>query len=767
MVNADGGTVNGATTVAGGILNLDGASFGATPIEHNGGTINVVGNSVASVNNNTGPLNVNAGATLTGNVVNAATTTIVATGRIAGNVTNTSTLNLNGAIIGVPAAGNLTNSGTVNANGSVAGNVINQSGGIYRVAAGDTASVGGLLTNQSGAGVTIGTGSELTADISNVAGATLSNNGTIFGALNNAGSVSSTNGTFGGAVANSGTITGTNALTFGGALDNLAAGTINAATLSVTGTTSNTGTIATTGAANFGVLTNASTLTAATVSATGLTTNTTTISTTGNMNLAGGLAGGGTLNVVGGAGDTGDVITIGGAGITDGVTLAFDADLTAGIADRIVLGGAGLNGTVNFAFAATGANGGDRPPFVLIEDYAAGSAFTIGSVAGLPIAGGKFAYFVKDDDANSDVVLASVLNPGIGAIAGSVTLTQSLIGSVINRPSSPFVTGLAFDDPDPCGPGIWARATGGQANASGQNTSNPGAPDEFVSNTSLSASFAGVQIGGDFACFNGSVRGWDLAAGGILGFNQGAVDLPVQVPDSTSGVGFVTTSQTDAKFDQFYGGIYLTAARGPLAFDLQYRMEKTDLNVNNVAVGSFSSLGLTDEDFSSDAKTFSGSVSYGFPVQNTNLVIVPTAGFALTRTSTDAIEFDNGTDFLQLDDFSNNRAFVGATLARTILNDSDNSFARQFLTATYYADFAKDPTSTFTFVDGGTTGTQTVVNQNLGSYAEISAGYNYVRIFDDGGAIPARQLDASIRADARFGGQLDSWGLTGQLRLQF
>ena len=288
-----------------------------------------------------------------------------------------------------------------------------------------------------------------------------------------------------------------------------------------------------------------------------------------------------------------------------------------------------------------------------------------------------------------------------------------------------------------------------------------------MSNTTLSATFAGVQLGGDFACFNGSVRGWDLAAGGILGFNQGSVDLPVQVPDSTSGVGFVTTSQTDAKFDQFYGGIYLTAARGPLAFDLQYRLEKTDLNVNNVAVAGFASLGLTDEDFSSDARTFSGSVSYAFPIRETNLVIVPTAGFALTRTKTDVIEFDNGTDTLQLDDFDNNRAFVGATLARTILNDSDNSFARQFVTATYYADFADDPTSTFTFVDGGATGTQNVVNQNLGSYGEISAGYNYVRIFDDGQAIPARQLDASIRADARFGGQLDSWGLTGQLRLQF
>jgi outer membrane autotransporter protein len=506
---------------------------------------------------------------------------------------------------------------------------------------------------------------------------------------------------------------------------------------------------------------------ASTVNVAGLTTNSGTIGTAGNMALTGGMAGGGTLNVQGGAGDVADVITVGGAGITQGVTLAFDVDLASGTSDKLVLAGAGLAGSVNFAFAATGANTGDQPNFILIQDYAAGSSFNIGTVAGLPVAGGKFAYFVKDDTANADVVLSSVLNPGIGAIAGSVTLTQSLIGSVINRPSSPFVTGLAFDDADPCGPGVWARATGGQANASGANTSNPGQADEFVSQTNLSATFGGVQLGGDFACFNGSVRGWDLAAGGIAGFNTGSLNLPVQVPDPTTGTGSVTTSETDAKFNQYYGGVYLTAARGPLAFDLQYRIEKTDLNVNNTPVGSFADLGLTDEDFSSDARTLSGSLSYAFPIKDTNIVVVPTAGFALTRTSTDKIEFDNGTDSLQLDDFENNRAFVGATVARTVFGDSDTSFSRQFVTATYYADFAADPTSVFTFDDAGTLKTQTVVNQNLGSYGELSVGLNYVKIFNPGQAIPARQLDASIRADARFGGQLDSWGVTGQLRLQF
>jgi fibronectin-binding autotransporter adhesin len=738
VVNADGGTVSGTKTLTGGTLNANGATFSGTAIANNGGTVNVLASTTASVNNNAGSLNVNAGATLTGNVVNAATTTIAGTGAVSGNVTNSGTLNLNGGITGAPAAGNLVNSGTVNANGAVAGDVTNQTGGQFTLAAGNVASVGGTLTNNSGATVTIGAGSNLTATVNNQAGGTLATSGTLSGALTNAGTVTATTATFTGPVTNSGTIGATAALNLNSTLNNQAGSVVSAGTLTVTGLATNAGTL----------------------------------TTSGNMNLNGGMAGGGTLNVVGGPGDVGDVITVGGAGITQGATLAFDVDLAAGDADLLVMGGAPISGQLNFALTATGANTGDQPPFILVQDYAPGSSFTIGSVAGLPPAGGRFAYFVRDDAANSDIVMSSILNPGIGAIAGSVTLTQSLIGSVINRPSSPFVTGLAFDDPDPCGPGIWARATGGQADASGTNRSNPGQPDEFRSQTNLSASFAGVQVGGDFACFNGSVRGWDVAAGGIIGLNKGSIDLPVEVPDPTTGVGFITTSQTDAEFDQYYGGIYVTAARGPLAIDLQYRLERTDLTVNNTSVGTFVPLGLTDEEFSSDAQTLSGSVSYAFPIQDTNFVVVPTAGFALTKTSTDVIEFDNGTDTLQLDDFSNNRAFIGATVARTIIGDSDNSFMRQFATATYYADFASDPTSTFTYDQDGDPATndlatQTVATENLGAYGEVSVGLNYVRIFDDGMAIPARQLDASIRADARFGGQLDSWGVTGQVRLQF
>jgi fibronectin-binding autotransporter adhesin len=781
VVNADGGTINGATTLSGGTLNADGATFGANPIANNGGVINVQSNTTASVENTSGGLNVLAGATLTGDVTNADITNVANTGVIAGTVDNSGTLNLDGLITG----GDLANSGTVNANGSVTGNVTNESGGDFVVAAGDAASVGGTFTNSAGATTTIGTGGNLTATFTNAAGATLETSGTLSGALNNAGTVSGTNSIFSGAVTNSSTMTDTATMTLNGSLQNAGSGTINAVELSVAGTTNNNGTIRTSGAANFGTLNNAGTLTAGSLTATGQTTNTTTISTVGNMNFAGGLAGGGTLNVVDATinappnavaahGSSNDVITVGGTGITGGVTLQFDANLnpTAGhpaSSDRLEMGpGAALTGTVTLEFAIAAGGGGVEIPDLLVIDVDEGAAnnFVVAPAIGLPNSGGKFVYALDDLDIdNGDVYLRTFLNPGISGLAGNVTLTQSLIGSVINRPSSPFVSGLAYDDPDACGAGVWGRAIGGAANANGSTSDGR---DSFSSE--LSASYAGVQLGGDFACFNGYFNGWDLAFGGIVGLNQGNVDQPVFAidPNAPDNLSDVQTSTTTADFDQFYGGTYLAAVRGPLAIDLQYRVEKTDFDLTNTPLGGSTGLGLTGTQFSSRAQTLSGSVSYAFPIADTNLTVLPVAGFAWTKTKTDTIIFDSG-DTLEVDDFDNQTGFVGATVARSVFSEDGNSAFNQFITATYYNDFADDPTSTFNFTDPTTGAAQidNLVNENLGAYTELSVGLNYVRILNPGQAIPARQLNASVRADARFGGQLDSWGLTGQLRLQF
>ncbi|MEO1780345.1 MAG: hypothetical protein AAFU63_16340, partial [Pseudomonadota bacterium] len=95
-----------------------------------------------------------------------------------------------------------------------------------------------------------------------------------------------------------------------------------------------------------------------------------------------------------------------------------------------------------------------------------------------------------------------------------------------------------------------------------------------------------------------------------------------------------------------------------------------------------------------------------------------------------------------------------------------------FGTLTYYNDFADDPTATLTALDpitGLPTGAAADDLQlsNLGSYGEISLGVNYIRLLNTGGDGPARQLSAAARVDYRSGSNVDSFGITGQLRIQF
>lgn len=350
----------------------------------------------------------------------------------------------------------------------------------------------------------------------------------------------------------------------------------------------------------------------------------------------------------------------------------------------------------------------------------------------------------------------------VGALAGSVVLSQSLIGAVINRPSSPFVNGLAYDDENPCGAGGWARAIGGTADASGR-IDQTGDTQNVSFESEISADYYGIQVGGDYACFNGYYNGWDIATGGIAGVNQGSSSQPIFAfdPNTLGSSTDTIIATTDVDFNQVYAGVYGTAVRDRFAAELQYRFEATDFTANNDASGS---LQLTDAEFGSDSNTFSGSFSYALSVPNTELTFVPVTGFAYTQISPDEITFDDG-GVVTIEDFTSEVLFVGGTLSRTKFGDDGTTALNQFVTATYYNEMADDPVSNYVTADG--LNRSEVTTENLGAYTELSVGMNYVKILDEGNSFNAKQLSASARADVRMSDQLESWGLTAQVRLQF
>ena len=492
----------------------------------------------------------------------------------------------------------------------------------------------------------------------------------------------------------------------------------------------------------------------------GFVTNEAVIRGNGTLRFDGGLGGGGRTSVRDGATD--DQIRISDELADQTFNLDIDLGDETGSTDQIVLtNGAVMTGDVVLAFNVLDDGGRQDDDLVVIRN-AAGSNFEV-TQTGLPTDGDIITYALATA-ANGDIVVADGLNPGIGALAGNIVLTQSLIGSVINRPSSPFVSGLAFEDEDPCGAGVWARGVGGFADSTGQVTQT--GTDNRTFDGQITADYYGFQLGADWACFNGFYNGWDLAFGGIAGVNFGNSEQPVFALDldADGGLSDRLTSVTNVEFQQTYAGVYVAAVRDRLAVDLQYRMEETEFTANNEGVGGNPGLGLNDETFKSSANTLSGAVSYAYPVEGTDFTIVPTAGFAWTQVETDTIRFGN-RGVVEIDDFDSQTAFVGATVSRTRVGADGVSALNQFATATIYSDFADAPTSRF--IPNDDSGIRSLETENLGTYGELSAGVNYVRILQPGEWGAVKQFNASVRGDIRYSDQLESWGVTAQARFQF
>ncbi|MCU0826890.1 MAG: hypothetical protein MUE52_05680 [Tabrizicola sp.] len=754
----------------GGSMTFDGSmTVGADGLQIFGGgtTATIVGGVTVFADTSVfgGLLTINSTATLNGDV----------------DVSSSGDLNIQGDVIGTVTSG-----GDVTLAGTVTGDFINQTSVARDGVLTMTGEITGTLTNDGRATVagTLGaldnnSGGEVTINGATTISGTVDNDGDI--TINGATTVT-------GAATNEGNLTVNSATTFSGTLGNLGEIDFNAAT-SVTGVLDNstsdgditvgtgvtltaTSGILNRGGASLEVLANGSIIgqisndgsSVVTLrngsSTTGGFTNTGTLVVDGAVSVAS-LDSSGTIDMSDGA--TGDVLTLTGATTLNGrVEMDINLNGPTGSSDLITTTSA-ITGNVVLDFNRVGATFSPLENPIVVLSY--GGTGLNATAEGL-ISVGAVIYDL-DTSVAGQVRVISFANPGVGAVAGSVTLTQSLIGSVINRPSSPFVTGLAGESDRPCRPGIWARALGGRATADGQTTAVDTLGNSRDYSSLVEASYSGIQLGGDLSCFDNPVLGWDMSFGGILGVNSGSTQQPVfAVASGGTTLPDVVVSNNTTDFQQGYAGVYVSAVKDRLLLDLQYRVEQTSFDLRNDGVGA-GRIGIIDQEFKSKGQTLSGSVSYVFPISEANRInFVPTAGFAFTKYKTDSLAFaDNGR--VDIDDGEIKVGFVGGALSMTRILPSGNAALTYFATGTYYKDFADPLRSVYT---GGTAAASTaeIFSSNLGEYGEASLGFNYTQILDPGNPIlNAKQLNASVRLDGRFGESLDSWGITAQMRLQF
>ncbi|KIN75146.1 Outer membrane autotransporter barrel domain protein [Sulfitobacter noctilucae] len=761
VTNAATGTLVMSGTQAGAISNLGDmiVSGSATGQVTNAARFTLADTgSVAGDVSNTGTFDLQGRAT--GDVTNNATLTLAETGDVTGDVTNNSTLDLLGQV-----TGDVTNANTLQLGGGVSGTVTNQDR--TTLIADRTATVGAFVNDAEFA---VGEGSMVFGSFVN--------NGTvdIFGGADISG------GTLGEIASGSRVITG-NTLTANSFSSIDTAFTVQANVVGDrTFTNNDTLTVRDGGQISAGQVINNGLLTlpgGGSIAAD--------VVNNAQMNVVGTNQAGGTLtNTASGIiqlasnGSTSDVLNVTGDANLNGV-INLDMNLGRDIAsvDRISVGGQ-LSGDLVLNFTDLSTEFSVLPESLsLLEFGTVDPEFTF-QLNGLPN-GGALVYGVAVNSEASGLQLQSGANPAVAGIASGLTLTQSLINTVVNRPSSPFVSGLAAEDDKPCGFGTWARGVGGQADASGDTNTSIG-----TFNSTISASYGGLQAGFDYSCFDNRFAGFDLSFGGILGMNQGSLSQPVFQFDSAavSLNRSIQTSTNETDFTQTYGGLYLGGSRDRLFADVQFRFDQTAFDLTNRALlpsaadGGPDDLGVADQEFDSTSSTISGSVGYAFPLGgDLGLVFVPAVGISHSRTSVDDLRFDGGTvDFtdddgvLQIDDIVSTVGFISGTLSRSKVLPSGTAVINYFGTATYYQDFGGDTTSRFYELDanGKPFGEPlTTTSSNLGAYGEISLGVNYTKLIDPGRAAGARQFDASVRVDARFSDNLDGYGITAQMRFQF
>jgi autotransporter-associated beta strand protein len=739
-------TYEGDTTVSGGDLTLDGGSA----IDDDGNVIVTAGTVDVRAAEEIGSLATSAGTTVT--LTDDLTTGGNGTDTtVAGTIDGPGTLTKTGSGT-MTVTGANDQGGTVVANGELAANGATFASNV-EVDDADAGGTGGDA-ELSAAGATFNGDVLVTDGLFDASGAV-----TVAGLLTNDDRVQA-EGSLDGDVQNNGTFEVT------GALDGLGSTFANDGTLQVEsgsytnlGTVSNSDTIQIT-SQTLGATT-ISNLAAGNVILTdgivaGALSNAGTVAVSGVSSLNGTLSGGGTidletsagpdtLNLAGGAGSVGSHTFRLGYGDIGGGTLGGDRLVSVG--GNAVAGGAVLD--FDFVLDAT-FNLGDSVVVVEGQELAdsqrtftisgVGAGTTVFSVAGI----------------GGDTLLVAETNPGIGGISSGVSLTQSLIGNIVNRPSSPFASGLAAEEG--CSQGGYFRAVGGRASAEG--TSDNGIS---VRNNTLEATYAGVQAGYDIGCNDGRFfNGWDGSAGFLLGFNTGETEQPIRL--DTGGGALVLASTTFTDFDQSYGGFYVVGNRDRWTVDMQLRFETTEYRLSE-AVAAGPALGLsTRPEFDADSVNFTGRVSYRYDLNDDGLAFVPTAGLSITRTGSSRVTFDAG-ETLDLEDYTSQVGFLGGTLARSRINEAGNAGSTLFVSGNFYQEFGGDRQSVFTPSGGGAV--TEISSESIGGFAEASVGWNYVRILEDGPG-GARQLNANVRADARFGSNVsEAYSLTAQIRLSF
>jgi hypothetical protein len=340
---------------------------------------------------------------------------------------------------------------------------------------------------------------------------------------------------------------------------------------------------------------------------------------------------------------------------------------------------------------------------------------------------------------DGDIFIRSELDedaaaPGTAALPA----TLSAVAAIFHKPSSAFTTGCNDPGPDQRGFGSWGRANGGSIDTDFEGTSTINGRDTVL-RTKNRTDFYGIQAGFDTAFCNINNRDLTIHTGVTGGYVEGT--------SNQRNGGFTVD------FDSYFVGLYGALSRGAASAEATVRYDNHSFDLSHddptiIAPG-------TD----SGGETFSAMVTGSYEFSLSELTkIIPSGGFTISNTSVDAFRTSGGV--AEFDDLVSVMGFAGIT-ATTTVPVRDNFFLLPFASATLYNEFADNGKSGFTL---GLT-TADIDTDRIGTFGQLGIGINAVRVGNT--AAGESNVYGSLRFDAQIGEQIEGWGVTGAVRIQF
>jgi opacity protein-like surface antigen len=384
-----------------------------------------------------------------------------------------------------------------------------------------------------------------------------------------------------------------------------------------------------------------------------------------------------------------------------------------------------------------------------------------------------------------DIPVAQTFGASMGAtIASVIGATSAINSAILGQGSSAFVSSPAGPSPDQQGGGVWARGAGGSLTTSHSLTATSqdvggGDSDGATANCTLRLhqTFAGVQVGTDFARLNLGSSGANIHFGLTGGYSE------IQSSDADGGF--------KGSFNVPYLGLYSVFTWGNFFADAQIRGDFYQNTVTDPLSGIFA------QKANATARSFAANAGYHIDF-GSSWFLEPSAGALWSHTNIDDI---NATgQLLLLGPGLNAPTTYPATLHIGTVESLLGRFSLRlgtsvsaggvlftpFVTGSYYREFDSDTLSSSLFSTTNlapnphalcSNGSPTFANGSPDnaadacsylvslqttrptSFSQVSVGSNFA-VLDTGWL-------GYVRADYRSGTDISGYSVSGGVRYQF